>query len=65
MLKVEIIKTASLGNRGYLVHDGAKAIAIDVQRDYARWQKAAQEAGVAISHVLETHMHNDYVTGGL
>lgn len=64
MLKVEIIKTASLGNRGYLVHDGIWAIAIDVQRDYDRWQKAAQEADVVISHVLETHMHNDYVTGG-
>lgn len=38
MLKVEIIKTASLGNRGYIVHDGVKAIAIDVQRDYDRWK---------------------------
>lgn len=64
MLKVEIIKTASLGNRGYLVHDGVKAVAIDVQRDYDRWQEAAREAGVVISYVLETHMHNDYVTGG-
>ena len=25
----------------------------------------AEDRGVTITHVLETHMHNDYVTGGL
>lgn len=63
-MHIEIIKTASLGNRGYLVHDGSVAIAVDVQRDYDRWLDKAAELGVTISHVLETHMHNDYVTGG-
>lgn len=63
-MNVEIIKTASLGNRGYLIHDGAVAVVIDVQRDYQRWINAANKAGVSITHVLETHMHNDYVTGG-
>ncbi len=61
---VEIIKTASLGNRGYLVHDGTVAVAVDVQRDFQRWTQFANEAQVKITHVLETHMHNDYVTGG-
>lgn len=63
-MKVDVIQTASLGNRGYLVHDGKTAIAIDVQRDYGRWLQAAADAAVTIGHVLETHMHNDYVTGG-
>ncbi len=63
-MNVDIIKTASLGNRGYLVSDGTNAIAVDVQRDYERWQEAAVRADVTITHVLETHMHNDYVTGG-
>lgn len=63
-MQIEIIKTASLGNRGYLIHDGSVAIAVDVQRDYERWLDKAAELGVTISHVLETHMHNDYVTGG-
>lgn len=63
-MKVEIIETPSLGNRGYLIHDGSAAIAVDVQRDYVRWTQSAKNAGVTISHVFETHMHNDYVTGG-
>lgn len=61
---VETIKTDSLGNRGYLIHDGTVGVVIDVQRDYQRWLDAAQHAGVKITHVIETHMHNDYVTGG-
>lgn len=64
MMHVETIETESLGNRGYLIHDGIIAIALDVQRDYQRWIDAAEASDVKISHVLETHMHNDYVTGG-
>lgn len=63
-VKVETIATPSLGNRGYLIHDGEQALAVDVQRDYGRWTEAASNAGVTITHVFETHMHNDYVTGG-
>lgn len=63
-MHIETIETESLGNRGYLVHDGSVAVAIDVQRDYQRWIEAAETANITITHVLETHMHNDYVTGG-
>ncbi len=63
-MKVEIIETPTLGNRGYLIHDGKHAVAVDVQRDYNRWLSAADNANVTITHVFETHMHNDYVTGG-
>lgn len=63
-MHVETIKTESLGNRGYLVHDGKQAIAIDVQRDYGRWIQAADQAEVEIVSVLETHIHNDYISGG-
>ena len=37
---------------------------MDAQRDIDRFLAAADEAGVRITHVLETHIHNDYVTGG-
>ncbi len=63
-MHVEIIETKSLGNRGYLVHDGKNALAIDVQRDFERWLDVAKEYDVTITHVFETHIHNDYVTGG-
>lgn len=63
-MKIKTIATETLGNRGYLIYADSIGIAIDVQRDYGRWADAAKAAGVQITHVLETHMHNDYVTGG-
>ncbi len=63
-MHVEIIQTTSLGNRGYLIHDGKKAVAVDVQRDHQKWSKVANKLDLEIIFVIETHMHNDYVTGG-
>lgn len=63
MLDVSIIETSGLGDRSYLVSDGEVAVAIDPQRDIDRvFERAGQ---LRITHVLETHIHNDYVTGGL
>jgi len=58
------IETPSLGDRSYLVHDGQVAFVVDPQRDIDRVLDAAERAGVRITHVFETHIHNDYVTGG-
>jgi glyoxylase-like metal-dependent hydrolase (beta-lactamase superfamily II) len=63
VLDVSIIETSGLGDRSYLVSDGEVAVAIDPQRDIDRVLELAGE--VQITHVLETHIHNDYVTGGL
>jgi len=62
---VVTIETAGLGDRSYLVHDGEHAAVVDPQRDIDRALAAAEAAAVRITHVLETHIHNDYVTGGL
>jgi len=62
---VVTIETAGLGDRSYLVHDGEHAAVIDPQRDIDRVLAVAGAAAVRITHVLETHIHNDYVTGGL
>ena len=59
------IDTPSLGDRSYLAHDGRVAVVVDPQRDIDRVLTLAEEAGVRITHILETHIHNDYVTGGL
>ncbi|NND75446.1 MAG: MBL fold metallo-hydrolase [Ilumatobacter sp.] len=64
-LHVETIETASLGDRTYLVHDGEVAVVIDPQRDIDRVTACADDLGVRITHVAETHLHNDYVSGGL
>jgi len=65
LITVVPIDTPGLGDRTYLAHDGQVAFVVDPQRDYDRVLEAAREAGVRITHVLETHIHNDYVTGGL
>jgi hydroxyacylglutathione hydrolase len=65
MHTVVTIETPGLGDRSYLVHDGGTAVVIDPQRDIERMLDAAAAAGARITHVLETHIHNDYVTGGL
>lgn len=64
-MQISVIDTSGLGDRSYLVsHDGVAAV-IDPQRDIDRVLSLADEEGVTITHVLETHVHNDYVTGGL
>ena len=59
------IETPTLGDRSYLVHDGEVAFVVDPQRDIDRVLLLAAGERVRITHVIETHIHNDYVTGGL
>jgi hydroxyacylglutathione hydrolase len=43
---------------------GAKAaIVIDANRDIEQYIRAAESEGVSITHVTETHIHADYVSG--
>jgi hydroxyacylglutathione hydrolase len=59
------LETPGLGDRSYVVTDGCVAAVIDPQRDIDRVSDVVDHAGLDITHVLETHVHNDYVTGGL
>jgi hydroxyacylglutathione hydrolase len=63
--EVVTISTPALGDRSYLIHDGTEAVVIDPQRDIGRILAHAEARRVRITHVLETHIHNDYITGGL
>ncbi|MGN6334196.1 MAG: MBL fold metallo-hydrolase [Motilibacteraceae bacterium] len=63
-LEIIPIDTPTLGDRSYLVHDGQVAFAIDPQLDIDRVLALAATRGVQVRHVFETHIHNDYVTGG-
>jgi len=65
VIDVEMIETSTLGDRSYLVTDGDVAVAVDPQRDVDRIIATAGRLGVRISQVVETHLHNDYVSGGL
>ncbi|HEX2072159.1 MAG TPA: rhodanese-like domain-containing protein [Geodermatophilus sp.] len=64
-MQIDIIETAGLGDRSYLVSADGVGVVVDPQRDIDRVLDLAAERGVRITHVLETHLHNDYVTGGL
>ncbi len=64
-MDVIVIETPQLGDRSYLVHDGQAGLVIDAQRDIDRVEEAAGRADVRIALVAETHIHNDYLTGGL
>ncbi|MEV8637099.1 rhodanese-like domain-containing protein [Streptosporangium sp. NPDC051023] len=64
-IHVEVVETSSLGDRSYLAHDGRVALVVDPQRDIDRVLALAGRLGVRITHVAETHLHNDYVSGGL
>jgi glyoxylase-like metal-dependent hydrolase (beta-lactamase superfamily II)/rhodanese-related sulfurtransferase len=64
-LSIETIETAGLGDHSYLAHDGEVAIVIDPQRDIDRVLTLIRQRGVRLTHVFETHIHNDYVTGGV
>jgi hydroxyacylglutathione hydrolase len=64
MIEIITVETPTLGDRSYLATDGEVALVVDPQRDIDRVLALADQRGVRITHVLETHVHNDYVTGG-
>ena len=65
MIQVEVLETSELGDRSYVAHDGTTAVVIDPQRDIDRVQKILADQGLQLAAVAETHIHNDYVSGGL
>jgi len=64
-IEVINIDTPTLGDRGYIAHDGKTALVVDPQRDIDRVQQILAERSLELGAVVETHMHNDYVSGGL
>ncbi len=61
--EVVTVPTPGLGNNAYLVAGEDRVVAIDVPRDGWRILGAAEERGWRVTHTLETHVHNDYLTG--
>jgi glyoxylase-like metal-dependent hydrolase (beta-lactamase superfamily II) len=55
-----------LGHLSTLIGDEEAGVAavIDPRRDVDIYVEAARERGLRISQVIETHLHNDYVSGG-
>ena len=55
----------SLGHASYLVGDEAtgKALVLDPRRDVDVYFEAARSKGLRIVHAIDTHGHNDYLSG--
>jgi glyoxylase-like metal-dependent hydrolase (beta-lactamase superfamily II)/rhodanese-related sulfurtransferase len=57
--------TPGLGDNSYLLASGDEAVVVDPQRDAWRFLAAADAQKLRVRYVLETHVHNDYVSGAL
>lgn len=56
-------ESEGLAHYSYIIGDGTGAAVIDPRRDIGDYLAAAAEAGTAIRLVLETHRHEDFVSG--
>ncbi|MGN9846325.1 MBL fold metallo-hydrolase [Nonomuraea sp. H19] len=56
-------RTPGLGDQTYLLTHEGKGVLVDPQRDIDRFLEAAAEHDVDLRFVLETHLHNDYLSG--
>ncbi|MQA84531.1 MAG: MBL fold metallo-hydrolase [Streptosporangiales bacterium] len=65
MADIVPIDTPTLGDRSYLIAEDGVAIVVDPQRDIDRVLALVEARDLRVTHVLETHLHNDYVSGGL
>lgn len=65
MLFVDTLETTGLGNRSHLAGGRDTAVAVDPPRGIDRVLTAAARRGVRVGYVVETHVHNDYVSGAL
>lgn len=62
---VEQLYTNCLSEAAYFISDGKEAAVIDPLRDVDEYLKLAEEKGVVIKYIFETHFHADFVSGHL
>jgi glyoxylase-like metal-dependent hydrolase (beta-lactamase superfamily II) len=51
------------GCLSYVVGAGERAVVIDPSRDISKYREIAKERGWTITHVLDTHLHADHLSG--
>jgi hydroxyacylglutathione hydrolase len=62
-MKVEQIYTGCLAQGAYYIQSDKEAVIIDPLREIDPYLKKAEQEGVKIKYVLETHFHADFVSG--
>ena len=61
----ERIKSEGIAHNSYLVGSESDAIVIDPRRDCQIYVELAQQHGLKIKHIFETHRNEDYVIGSI
>ena len=54
-----------IAHSSYIIAGDRTCAVVDPARDTARYLDAARDMGVRITHILETHLHADFVSGHL
>src|SRR5712672_4825391 len=52
-----------LAHASYMIGSQGEAAIIDPQRDVDLYLEAADEQGLKVGHIFETHLHADFVSG--
>ncbi len=52
-----------LAHASYMIGSEGEAAVVDPQRDVDIYLRAAEEQGLTIRHIFETHLHADFVSG--
>jgi hydroxyacylglutathione hydrolase len=65
MFRVEVVRAGELGNASFVVSDPDRGVGVVVDpiRDIERYLAIARDQNVRLTHALDTHLHNDYVSG--
>ncbi len=65
MPQVRILRAPELGNSSFLIADtdAGDAVVVDPFRDIEQYLQAAEGLGVRITRAIDTHLHNDFVSG--
>src|SRR6202171_1022490 len=66
MFAVEAFPATELGNASFLVadRDHGVGLVVDPYRDVDGYLTRATSPGIKLTHALDTHLHNDFVSGG-
>lgn len=64
-MDVEILRTRGLGNSTYVLASDGEAVVVDPPRDAWRVREILERRGWRLRNVVETHVHNDYLSGAL
>jgi hydroxyacylglutathione hydrolase len=63
MMYFEQFYLACLAQASYMIGSDGEAAVVDPRRDVQIYLDAARQRGLAIKHVIETHLHADFVSG--